>query len=347
MCLIIHRPAGKMLDKEKFIIAVKNNPDGYGLCVPDNGLLYVQKSDPSLDTDAERLYDILQDDFRDEDILLHLRYTTAGETSIRNAHPFPICEAGVDGVDIRMAHNGTINKYRPTIRDSNSWESDTRIFTRKYARPLFKRMIKGVEGNVLEDTFVEALLSDQIPDTSVLVFMDGNGNTLKVNSEGNGGFTDEEGIYYSNKYSFDPKHRESTKSIITYGTTYNSNNVYTYQQNKKLDMSDTQQKKFTGEFGKEYDVADLKELFKLSDETIEEIVDNKEAASLLIKELLAASYQLSQAKDKLEAELKTEGEKRKKTEKHLHDANQRIEGQAKWIRKEKKTKKEVNNGKVA
>lgn len=346
MCLIIHRPAGKLLDKEKFITAVKNNPDGYGLCVPDDGLLYVQKSDPSLDTDAEELYNTLHTDFKDEDILLHLRYTTAGDTSLRNAHPFPICEMGADGVDIRMAHNGTISKYRPAIRDDNSWESDTRVFARKYARPLLKRMVKGVEGNVLEDTFVETLLSDQIPNASVLVFMDGNGNTMKVNAEGNGGFTDEDGIYYSNKYSFNPGHREPANNYNNYGTTY-SNSTYQSQQNKELDMSDTQQKKFTGEFGKEYDVADLKELFKLSDETIEEIVDNEEAAALLIKELLAASYQLSQAKDKLTAELKTEGEKRKKTEKHLYDANQRIEGQAKWIRKAKEAKKEANNGKAA
>lgn len=321
MCLIIHRPAGKVLDKEKFITAVDNNPDGYGLCVPDQeGLLFVQKSDPSEDTDAEQLYELVHKEFGKEDLLLHLRYTTAGNTSLRNAHPFPVCEMEPHGVDIRMAHNGTISKYRPSINDSNKWESDTRAFVRSYARPLFTRAIKGVD-NILEDEFIEKLLEDQIPSASVLVFMDGYGNTLKVNETGNGGFTNTDGVYFSNSYSFNPDHRKPSSNTTMYGTNYGSNR-------KEVDMSDTEQKKFSGAFGKEYDVASLTELFNLTDETIEEIADNQEAAGLLIKELLAHSYELKQANDKLKKQVSEEESKRKKTEGHLYDVNKRVEKQA-------------------
>ena len=213
MCVIIHRPAGKTIDKKEFDACFLNNPDGYGFCVPDGmGRLFVQR-EVSKETKGEDIYDLIHTEFKDDDVLLHLRYTTAGETILRNAHPFPVLEKGNDiSSDIRMMHNGTIHKFKPKAGSNSAWQSDTRIFTQQFVRPLFDRMSYAMHSeDILKDYFVQQLLDDQLPAASVLVFMDGHGNVTKINGEGNGGFTNKDGIYFSNKYSLDVTHRQPNR----------------------------------------------------------------------------------------------------------------------------------------
>ena len=194
MCIIIQRDPGFVIPRDKFDNCVINNPDGWGLSVPDGkGMLSTIRSVDG-ETNGDEVYSLLHDEFKDDKVLLHLRYTTAGETNLRNAHPFPILEEEVDGVDLRMAHNGTIHKYKHAMTSDLSWESDTRNFVRTFVRPLFKRMVAGVGPNeLLKDEFITKLLNDQLTAASVLSFIDGFGNTLNVNGEGNGGKQEEVG----------------------------------------------------------------------------------------------------------------------------------------------------------
>lgn len=310
MCLIVDRPAKAIIPLDKFKIAVMNNPDGYGLCVPDqDGVLYVQRSADK--PDPEELWQLLHGEFKNEKLMLHLRYTTAGKTNLRNAHPFPILEYYKDNTDLRMAHNGTIFDYKP--KGSNTDESDTRAFVRQFVRPLFKRLSKGMTTEeMLTDPFISSILSKQIPANSVLSFMDGHGNTMQVNPTGNGAYIDEEsGIWYSNKYSFNESHRTSSYTNQHYGVRGgyyqgpkgggNNNTVpfpsQTTGTTKKSSESlgsggnrttsnthalDTK----TPYFSEKYEVS-LEEVALMSDETISKIVeDYPEEAELLIKELL-------------------------------------------------------------
>jgi len=297
MCLIITREPNVTLDKVKFDTAVLNNPDGWGISVPDmEGQLYTTRS---VTTDKEELYDLLHGEFKGDRLLLHLRYTTAGDTVLRNSHPFPVLEMGTHGVDMRVAHNGTLTKWSPPVAGAGSWESDTRRFVRGYVRPLMERMIRGHSSeDVLSDPFVDTLLDNQLTSASVLAFIDGYGNTSVVNAKGNGGFTDDEGTYFSNKYSHDPGHRVPTP--VTHGGSYKpmgkKTGTTTTTGRPATGTKATVAKKYftdcvTQSFMEKYEVDDPADLALMSDETIQVLVeDEPEDAILLIKELLALHY---------------------------------------------------------
>lgn len=204
MCLIIKRDPGFEIPFDKFKSAIHVNPDGYGLSFPDENGKLVTIRNPER-PDAEALYRTINEDLIDRDLLIHLRYTTVGKTNLRNAHPFPILEKATDGIDIRMAHNGTLYDYKKLAGED---ESDTRAFVKHYVRPLFKRMAKAMPPEqLLSDPFLKQLLEGQLTSSSVLTLIDGNGQSLVCNAEGNGG-KQEDGWYYSNSYSFDRTHRE-------------------------------------------------------------------------------------------------------------------------------------------
>ena len=271
MCLIIQRQPNFEIPYEKFSTAVLNNPDGYGLSFPDDKGLTVLRSSDKPDVDA--LYRMVNEELIDKELMVHLRYTTAGDTILRNSHPFPILEKSRDGIDLRMAHNGTLHKYK---NGAAKWESDTRNFVRSFVRPLFKRLVRGMPSEeILQDEFVKKILEDQLTTQSVLTFLDSEGNSLICNETGNGG-KKEEGWYYSNVYSFDKKHREPTPKV-SYISDY-SNSTGSYSQL----MKDCNVQKFTKKRG--YTV---QQLYKLTDPTIDTLVDiSPEDTKLLIKELL-------------------------------------------------------------
>lgn len=244
MCIIYQRQPNVAIDFDtKFKPSVINNPHGFGLSVVEgDGKLYTIKELVD-EPDPEELYKLVQEEYLDQQILLHLRYTTAGDTSIRNLHPFPVLEYSKDGVDLRMAHNGTIHKFKHKATSEMKWESDTRNFVRTYVRPLFKLLIKGNDiEELLSDPLVYGLLDEHLPNASVLAFIDGFGNTLEVNPLGNGGEYEGDGLWYSNKYSFNEKHRvpPSTPTYNHgYGGSYGSRSGQVWKDGKWTWLDDT------------------------------------------------------------------------------------------------------------
>jgi hypothetical protein len=266
VCLIIQRPAHAKLDFEKFKTAVENNPDGFGISAAEGfGELITIRDVSKWKTDE--LFKLVDEEFIDVPLLVHLRYTTAGATNLRNAHPFPVLEYATDGVDLRMAHNGTLAAYK-----SNTDESDTRRFVRTFVRPLFKRLIKGMD--------IEQILKDDFT------------KDLK-----NGGFYDEQGVYFSNKYSFDDWHR---KPAYTQWPTHQYKNpapvtVFTPSTNYKQTShaEDTRVQRFS----EKYDLDGLHECLSLDKGSIDTIVkDHPGDATLLIMELLEQYETLSRKK---------------------------------------------------
>lgn len=334
MCLILERQPNTPLDKEAFFTAIFNNPDGYGLVVPEgDGQCVVIKE---LDFKDDDLWALINEEFYEDTIMVHLRYTTAGETSYRNLHPFPILEYRTDGVDLWMAHNGTLSDWRPGAKDRNAWESDTRNFVRNFVRPLFKRLIKGMEiEDILTDPFVYSLLDGQLSVFSVLSFIDGFGNTLQVNPTGNGGGY-EKGLWFSNDYSFDPLHRTpkySAKGSAYRGTSYpdySNDTGWWHDPTKDIDNNtgttvmaptkasgkhaeDTMQASYTTKRHLDPDA-----IFGISDETMNDLTQHApEVLEEICKEALFRAWQAEQEliivrekKDKAEkmiAELKKEG----------------------------------------
>jgi len=281
MCQIVLREPNFVIPYDKFESAVLNNQDGYGLSYPDTDgkLITLRSADKP---DPEKLYKLINEELLDQKLLVHLRFTTVGDTILRNSHPFPILERDADGIDLRMAHNGTLSKYRPKSNISN--ESDTRVFVREFVRPLFKRLARGMEPEeLLSDEFVKKLLEDQLSTSSVLTFLDGNGNSLICNETGNGGKLEEGKWYYSNTYSFNPTHREPTTYVTpsTYRNQYpqGGTNVSSYTGYKFKDSNVTK-------FSTKYKLKDIKDSFHFSDAVIEEVSKKPDDAQLLIKELI-------------------------------------------------------------
>lgn len=324
MCIIVTREAGVEIDYDtRFKNMVINNPHGFGLAIPEgNGRLVMVKQLASDDgkMDPEALYRMVQEELIEEKVMFHLRYTTAGETSFRNLHPFPVLEREADGVDLRMAHNGTIHKWKHGHTEQTyKWESDTRHFVRGFVRPLFKRLIRGSDTeDLLTDPFVNALLDEQIPSASVLSFIDGYGNTLEVNPTGNGGmYEDEKKIWFSNKYSFNATHR--TPSTLTGSRVWRNNGWHTlddwedeYRGNANTGAgsktkavnsvlaSDTQTEFFSDKYSEV--ITNPNEIFLLKDATLELIQDeDPEDMLLLVKELIfrcSGMYQALAKKEK-------------------------------------------------
>jgi hypothetical protein len=315
MCLIIDKPPKGTMDLEtEFRPAVLNNPDGYGYSyVQGDGTLVTHRECGVLDEeDVEELHRFLFEELEDDRVLIHLRYTTAGKTNLRNAHPFPILEYEADGYDVRMAHNGTIHKFKPGYNADNDWESDTRAFVREYVRPLFKRMAVGhTPEDIFSDPFIVALLEDIIPATSVLSFISGCGATVQINALGNGGEYREDGVWVSNKYSFNPTHRKPSTTV------YPQRNVGAHQSGTKNTgytagiktnvsqlpvVQGTHQRFIDGKwvkipsfskdtevqmFSKKHGMVNPNEIFLLSDESIDKLVRSEpDDAVLLIKEVL-------------------------------------------------------------
>tara|TARA_R110000851_G_scaffold66423_2_gene150240 strand:+ start:1326 stop:2333 length:1008 start_codon:yes stop_codon:yes gene_type:complete len=296
MCVIIVREPGVTLDKVKWDTAVLNNPDGWGISVPDGqGRLLTTLS---AEEEGDELYELLHTEYKDDKALIHLRYTTAGETSLRNAHPFPVLESEPDGVDMRMCHNGTLPLWTPGKTALNRWESDTRCFVREYVRPLMKRFSKGMNSeDILTDPFIDSLLDHQCTFASVLAFIDGYGNVSIVNEKGNGGFHDDDGTYFSNSYSHDPEHRlpynkkagykPSGKTTPISKQKSGTGALVTNITTKNTTFTDCDVDTFTDKHG----IPEASELHLLSDDTLFVLVDEEpEDALLLIKELLADNY---------------------------------------------------------
>ena len=318
MCLIVQRDPKIELPFEDFKTAVLNNPDGWGLSYPSEDGKLITLRNPEK-PDVDKLYRLVNEELIDKQLLLHLRYTTAGETILRNAHPFPVLERGADGIDLRMAHNGTISKWL----DHRSDESDTRRFVRGYVRPLFKRLIRGADiEELLTDPFLAAILEDQLPGSSVLSFLDGKGNTLNINALGNGG-TEKDGVYYSNTYSFDPEHRSPSYGWPSYGynssPTSASSNKTKAEKKKEEDKKksllehpghadDSNQPRFTDVF----ELDDIEILYDLDDAAIQDLITRcPDEAYMMVIELLEDHQKLSRELKKVEgqlAELKYEKE---------------------------------------
>ncbi len=295
MCLIIQREPNFEIPFDKFKAAINVNPDGYGLSFPEDGKLVTVRTPEK--PDPEKLYRFVNEDLKDRDLMLHFRFTTAGATNLRNAHPFPILEKNTDGVDLRMAHNGTLGVWKNKADED---ESDTRAFVKGFVRPLFKRLAKGLSPEeLLNDDFTKSLLEDQLTAASVLTFLDSEGNSLICNPTGNGG-KKEGGWYYSNTYSFRENHR-SPKPQASSTTTQVGGAIRPGTTTSTV-YSSVSRSTNTFKFSKLYSI-DPKDLLLLSDETIHTVAGRPPAATLLIKELL---YELGTERSKPKAKGSTD-----------------------------------------
>jgi hypothetical protein len=121
MCLAIVKPAGQVLTREKMAHAFAANPDGCGFAVRRGGQVHIAKGCWSFAEFWRRLEAVMA-----FDLLVHVRWATAGTVSAANCHPFALAGGGA------LIHNGHLGGY------GTGDESDTAEWVRRVFNPLLR-----------------------------------------------------------------------------------------------------------------------------------------------------------------------------------------------------------------
>ncbi len=153
MCLIIHKPAGRVLCEAFLEDALRHNPDGWGLARVRAGELQVCRglAPQALLAANARLE-------RDEEAYLHLRKATSGEVSPEMAHPFLVLPG------LALMHNGTLQELCP----ASGPLSDTAVLARHLAEVVGAVALERRAAYIRSEGF-RALMALAVRDSFVLL----------------------------------------------------------------------------------------------------------------------------------------------------------------------------------
>lgn len=174
MCLLLFKPADKIVPDKHLVIADRNNPHGCGIAVAMGDKIIIEKA-PSWG--AEEIIKLLAK-YEGHPAIVHFRFATHGSKNVENTHPFRLNEEWV------AAHNGVISNVK-TLHD----ESDTRAFLRLNVIPILENQWKLTDDDVIK------LLAQEMGIGNKMTFMDKTGN-IAIANEDQGHWKD--GIWYSN-----------------------------------------------------------------------------------------------------------------------------------------------------
>lgn len=111
MCLIIKRPAGRIIPDEFLAEAWRKNSDGWGMGFLSTGVLVTCRG-----MTLDELLAANQNLPADCEVIVHLRKATVGDVNLRMTHPFWVRPSLI------LFHNGTINSSVPLPEGkSDSW----------------------------------------------------------------------------------------------------------------------------------------------------------------------------------------------------------------------------------
>lgn len=181
-----------------------DNPHGGGIAYADKGVIIIDKGYFDKGAFLARVEDTLRAEY-DSDVLIHLRYASAGELGEENCHPFSI------GKEQAFIHNGTISQMKAKINDK---KSDTQ---------LFGEFLTGLPADFTEHKGYTELLEDYLGFNKVAVI-----NTFGSSTIFNEDLGENVGsIWYSNDYY--------KKAVVRKKPVTNSNyNNYCYDRYKEF-----------------------------------------------------------------------------------------------------------------
>jgi len=177
MCIIIVPDIGIKVPEEHLENSYLHNKDGFGLMWhADEGPVRTFKT---LDFEEfKKKYDEVFKEFPKSRIILHLRNTTAGETNIKNCHPFVI-----NNGEYALMHNGTIT----SLTKFGDEESDSSKLA---------KLIDELPEDWFENQSIHFLLENLI-DFSRVAILARDGRALLLNSHK---WEKHGGIEYSSDY---------------------------------------------------------------------------------------------------------------------------------------------------
>lgn len=204
MCLIIDKPANTTLDTAFLNDVIDHNPHGWGILWHNKGKLHIRKG-----MQREGLFNALKQ-LKKQNVMIHARYTTHGETSLAMAHPFHIVD------DIYMMHNGVL--HGKDYQCPANKLSDTALFAKTLGEVLSMTVDKN---QYLRSKAFHSLVASESLGSSI-VFADAQG-FVEIGDALDCKTTD--GLRVSNTYAFtvnnpDNKWTATYKDDYTYGDDY-------------------------------------------------------------------------------------------------------------------------------
>lgn len=179
MCQIISVPAGKRVNLNNLDKAQEHNKDGYGVAWYEDGKVKTYK------TMHYNTFKKVLKALTPYTKIVHLRYSTVGQTTLENCHPFPVPTGA-------MFHNGTITSLSPKGKMVNGkWEAAVESDSKMLADILMDCWYENISD-------IEPLLKHIIGTTiNKLAFLDDKGTVTIINEHLG---VEEDGIWYSNDY---------------------------------------------------------------------------------------------------------------------------------------------------
>lgn len=198
MCLaIVTKPESKLSDIENSIrLAWDSNPHGSGFAYANDGAVEIESGFMTVDALIERLNVAFVEYSSSSSFLIHLRFTSAGETGIDNCHPFKVG-------NYAMIHNGTVNKF-VIAKDK---KSDT-----AYMAEYLSKLPDGWVDNIGYIELVEDMIG-----TSKVALLDKYGAAVILNDSM---WIEDKNILYSNNYFKGEKRATQTNISFTETTEY-------------------------------------------------------------------------------------------------------------------------------
>ena len=186
MCLIIQGNP-KKFNREIISKAVIRNSDGFGL-------MYIDKKTKRIVTKkfyTKKINKILKT-FKThskncDQIALHFRITTNGNTNNKNCHPFQVLNADNDKIDVALMHNSPMLPA-PLLSDQFS---DSYYFSKIILRPILKNNFKLISNKSFLESLEKIIQAEC--DSRVLLLNTFNNEFIKL-----GTWHDHNGLSYSN-----------------------------------------------------------------------------------------------------------------------------------------------------
>jgi len=169
MCVIICKPADKIISELDVKNAHRVNSDGFGYMYYDSEQDRII-AEKGVFTTADPILKMIAP-LQDKEAILHFRIKTHGEISNAACHPFRVTDKEKHGMTIYVMHNGTIGGM---VGKPN--ESDTQIFVNKYLHKLLKH-----NPHLIEEPEFKEVIEKVIGTHNRLCFMYGKGKVLRLN----------------------------------------------------------------------------------------------------------------------------------------------------------------------
>lgn len=204
MCIAISKPIGVGLPSDEILKNCwENNDDGAGFAFNFDGRVFIKKGFMTFKDfmKALKTYDARYN-FKECGVLMHFRIATHGARDASMTHPFPIvddagCLKKIEYVsDYAVIHNGIIT-LTSTTASRSAGLSDTALFIKDYLTK-----IAGNKAWLRKQCNME--LIEKLIDSKMAI-LDKYGN-IKMTS----GFTEDNGVFYSNSSYKDSYYRTYT-----------------------------------------------------------------------------------------------------------------------------------------